>query len=315
MENQLFCIVDIGGTKILLLLIDSGGTVLFREKAQTPEPASPEAVVETVRRLFDRGASRLELPALFKPSGLGVCMAGFTDYKTGLVHQAPNLGWDTPVPLGSHLEESLSCPVLIENDANAAVLGEVYYGAARGHHNVIYITLSTGIGGGLFLNGRLYRGSDGFAGEIGHIKSFGQGRPCKCLGYDCLEAWASGSAIARNALSAGLKGEAGEEVTTARVFEQADRGMGKAKEVIEQAAARIGRGLANLVTLLNPSCMVVGGGVAANRADFLTRVTGHVMNNAIRPSVEVTPLLIVPSELEPEAGIWGMHALITGKTE
>ncbi len=315
MEKQLYCIVDIGGTKVLLLFIDGGGRVLFREKAKTPKPARPEAVVETVRDLFARGASRLELPALFKPSGLGVCMAGFTDHKTGLVHQAPNLDWEAPVPLGSHLEEALSCPVIIENDANAAVVGEVYYGAARGHRNVIYITLSTGIGGGLFLNGRLYRGSDGFAGEIGHIKSFGRGRPCKCLGYDCLEAWASGSAIARNAASTGLESETGEEVTTAWVFKQADRGNAKAGEIIEQAAARIGLGLSNLVTLLNPSCMVVGGGVAANRADFLTRVTEHLKSNAIRPSVRVTSLLIVPSELEPEAGTWGMHALVTGKTE
>lgn len=314
MTEKIYCSVDIGGSKILLLLINSTGRVLFKKKTSTPKPEEPSAIVATIESLLKDAAVTSNNEAFRKPSGLGVAIAGFVDHRSGLVHQSPNLHWVSPVPIGELLEEALKCPVMIENDANAAVIGEVFYGAARGHRDVIYITISTGIGGGLFLDGRLYRGASGFAGEIGHIKPFGKGRPCKCGGNDCLETWASGDAISRSAELLWDKNDfPGNKIDTAWVFKQSESGNPIAKTIIDHATNNIGRGLANLVNLFNPSCLVIGGGVAGNRPDFLKEVKDLIKAEAIRPSVEITPFKIYAAKLEPEAGIWGMYALLTDR--
>ncbi|MGM0688210.1 MAG: ROK family protein [Bacillota bacterium] len=312
MSEKIYCSVDIGGSKILLLLIDDQGNVLFKEKRATPRPEEPTAIAATIESMLSDAASTDNDYSFRKPSGLGVAIAGFVDHRSGLVHQSPNLHWVNPVPLGEILEETFKCPVMIENDANAAVVGEVCYGAAHGHRNVIYITISTGIGGGLFLDGRLYRGATGFAGEIGHIKPFGKGRPCKCGGYDCLETWASGNAISHSAELLWDKNDFPvNEIDTAWVFQQSESGNPIAKTIIDHAINNIGRGLANLVNLLNPSCLVIGGGVAGNRPDFLEEVKSRIVAESIRPSVNITPFQVFAAMLEPEAGIWGMYALLT----
>ncbi len=314
MKSKLYCTVDIGGTKILLLLINEDGSVLFREKIATPKPEEPSAVVDVVRVLLNKALLTIDSRHDNSLSGVGVCIAGFVDHVRGLVHQSPNLNWHRPVALGDLLIEALSTPVLIENDANAAVLGEVFYGAALGYRDVIYVTISTGIGGGLFLNGQLYRGSNGFAGEIGHIKPFGKGRPCKCGGFDCLETWASGSAITHSAKSLWGKEDLNSaEITTAAVFNEADSGNNLAQNIIEHALENTGRGLSNLVNLFNPACIVVGGGVTGARPEYLLKIASIIKNEAIRPSVEITPLKILAAKLEPEAGVWGMFALLTNQ--
>lgn len=314
MNHKLYWTVDIGGTKILLLLIDQAGKVLYREKKPTPKPSYPETLATSIEETIKEAAFTLGISDKMDLGGLAVCTAGFVDAESGVVHQSPNLEWHKPVPLEEILAGRFSCPILVENDTNAAVVGEVCYGAAQGHNNVIYVTLSTGIGGGFLLNGRLYRGSSGFAGEIGHTKPFGKGRKCKCGGYDCLEAWASGSAMVN--LADNLRKETGiknNHITAKWVFEQADSGNKNAKKLVDHAASSLGTGLANLVTLLNPTCLVIGGGIAAGRTDFLEQVTSKIKQEAIKPAVEITPLRIVSAELEPEAGIWGAYALITGR--
>ncbi len=313
MDDKIYCLVDIGGTKVLLLLVNEKGEVVFREKRSTPKPADPEALIRLIRRILTDSATLDEKGREPVLAGLGVCIAGFIEAEKQVVHQSPNLNWHTPVPFGKLLAESFTCTVIIENDANAAVLGEVYYGSATGHDNVIYITLSTGIGGGLFLNGRLYRGTTGFAGEIGHIKPYGQGRECKCGGYDCLETWASGSAIAKSAsLLWDEKTLESGSFTAEEVFAMADKGNELASAIINNTAEQTGRGLANLVTLLNPSCIVVGGGVASGRPDYLKKVIDLMEAYSIKPSVEITTVEVAKAQLEPEAGIWGMYALLTG---
>lgn len=313
-KNDYYWILDIGGTKILLVIIDAGGKVLFRKKTATPKPSEPAAVVDEVCSLINSVTFDSTLPELGQPLKAGVCMAGFVDHESGLVYLAPNLNWLKPVPLGEILAEKLSCPTIVENDANAAVVGEAVFGSARGHDHVIYVTISTGIGSGLFLNGRLYRGSGGFSGEIGHLKPYGKGRTCKCGGADCLETWASGTAITYGARTIWSDDEIDDgPITTAWVFEQADAGNELAQDIINQAADRAGTGLSNLVNILNPSCIVIGGGVASNRPDYLSRVSSRMIRDAAGPSVEISSVKVLPSQLEPEAGIWGMYALLTGQ--
>lgn len=309
-----YWILDIGGTKILLMIIDAKGQILFREKIKTPKPAEPAAVIDEICLIIEKASFNGRLPEAGKPSQLGICMAGFVDHKSGLVHLAPNLPWLKPVPLGQMLAERLSCSILMENDANAAVIGETIFGSARGHDHVVYITISTGIGSGFFLDGRLYRGSAGFSGEIGHMKPYGRGRTCKCGGADCLETWASGTAITHSAKTLWSDDDIEDgPITTEWVFKQADAGNELAQKIINQAADAAGTGISNLINVLNPSCIVIGGGVASNRSDYLDKVAARVIRDAAGPSLEISTVKIVPSQLEPEAGIWGIYALLTGQ--
>lgn len=309
MNQTVYCCVDVGGTKILLLLIDGDRKVLYRAKSPTPAQASPAVMAGAINDAIRDGLAETGL-AEQSLSGIGVCIAALINFDRGEIFQSPNLGWYEPVPFRELLMKNRTCPVFLENDANAAVLGEVAYGAARGHRTAIYITISTGIGGGLYLDGKIYRGSMGFAGEVGHIKPFGKGRKCGCGGLDCLETWASGGAIARNARLLWEEDRPGGGITTAWVFDQAQAGNNLARSIIEHALDDISTGLANLVTLLNPSCLVIGGGVVGNRADFLEQIRVKIKQSAVAPAVKYTPLEVTAAQLEPEAGIWGMYALM-----
>jgi len=304
MPEDVFCAIDIGGTKILVYLIDRLRRIRFKLRLATPAGEDAEALVNNVNKGIKLGLQTAKLTTS-NLSGIGICIAALVDFHKGVIYQAPNLGWTHPVALKDIFKRFWSCPVYVENDANAAVQGEVYYGAARGHRHAIYITISTGIGGGLFLDGRIYRGSSGFAGEIGHIKPFGKGRTCSCGGRDCLEAWASGKGIACSA-----KRWWEGEPDTAQVFAQAELGHAWSKQIIEQAAENIATGLANLVTILNPTCLILGGTVVAANPHFFKHIRQRIIKLAIKSSVSVTPLMIVPSELEPEAGIWGIYSLM-----
>jgi glucokinase len=316
MKNKLYLTIDIGGTKILLALFDDREKIVYREKFSTPDDPVPENIADRVLKLLEDAENQIKYKVLENIEAAGICFAGFVEHRMGLVHQAPNLGWDKPVALKALFEDKLLVPVIVENDANAAVVGEVFYGAARGYRDVIYTTISTGIGGGLFLDGRLYRGSSGFAGEIGHTKLFGAGRKCNCGGDDCLEAWASGNGIARNANQiwepVDLKVE---QINTALVFKEAEAGNITAQRIVKQAIEKISLGLSNLFTLLNPECLVVGGGMAAANPHLLTIIEEGIILNAIRPAVDITTAKIVAAELGAESGIWGIYALIINKNE
>ncbi len=316
MKEDLYCVIDIGGTKILLLLMDDAENILFREKRATPKPEEPDAIIRVISELLAEANRKIGYRPEKKPKAIGVCIAAFLDHRKGLIYQSPNLHWSETVPFAQIMSEQLNCPVFIENDANAAVVGEVFYGAARGHRNAVYVTISTGIGGGLFLDGKLFRGHSGFAGEIGHIKPFGKGRTCNCGGDDCLEIWASGTGISLSAETLWSADEISPAKLDAKwVFEEAEKENTLAQKIVDQTMEITGRGLANLVNLFNPSCIVIGGGVAGNRKKYFTGISKVIREEAIKPSVEITPLEIVPAQLEPDAGLWGMYAILTSRLE
>ena len=313
MNEIVYCIFDIGGSKILLLLMNKKGDVLFREKISTPKPSDPLIIVTVIKNMVNKAINFCRAENEIHIEKIGICTTGFLDHRSGVVYKAENLNWHQPVELCSLISESLSIPTVIENDGNAAVLGEVFYGAAQGELDVVYVTLSTGIGGGLFLNGRLYRGNKGFSGEIGHMKCFGKGRPCVCGGYDCLESWVSGKGIAK---SANILWEAtdlkAKEINTSCIFIEAEEGNKLAQRIIKDAVKKTGIGISNLVALLNPSCIVIGGGLASAQPKYLQDIISIVFEQAPSPATRYTSLRIVPAILEPEAGIWGMFALLKG---
>ncbi|MGH2669796.1 MAG: ROK family protein, partial [bacterium] len=259
--------VDLGGTKILTALVDLTGRVAARVREATPQ-SGPDAVVETivgtVRRVLkdahvDVGAVR----------GIGVGAPGPADPTSGVVFEPPNLsGWHD-VPLAAMLSARLAVKTYVENDANAAAVGERWAGAGRGVDDLIYMTISTGIGGGLIFNGRLYHGVSGTAGEVGHMVIDPTGPRCPCGRTGCLEALASGTSIARDARAAVASGRpttlsplAPEALSAADVARAARDGDPLARELFARAARYVGIGVANLVNLLNPAMVIIGGGVA-----------------------------------------------------
>jgi len=202
----------------------------------------------------------------------GVAAAGLCNPVTGTIIESPNLPEWRDVPFASWLQQDLALPVFIANDANAAALGELRYGAGRGLRDFIYVTVSSGIGGGLVLGGELYAGHSNTAGEVGHIPVEPDGPPCGCGSHGCLEAVASGLALAREASRRLAQGEPSvllelcrgdtSMVTAELVHQAALRGDGLALELAEQTGRYLGIAFAGLINVLNPEAIIVGGGLS-----------------------------------------------------
>jgi len=207
-------------------------------------------------------------------------------------------------------------PATLDNDANCATLGEWWTGAARGARNVVGITIGTGIGGGLILDGRLYHGSSDMAGEIGHTTIDSNGRRCKCGNYGCLEAYTSGPAIAERAREAidaqdgsmlmSLVDGRRERITAQTVYEASEKGDPLAREVVRDTARFLGAGIANLLNTFNPDCVVIAGGVTQAGDALFEPLNAEVRKRAFRPAVEACR--IVPGTLPGTAGVVGAVA-------
>jgi glucokinase len=273
--------IDLGGTKIFAALVDEHGRIIASERRPTEAAQGPDAVIErTVASLRAAAAGAgLRVEAL---QAVGVAAAGPVDAKRGTLTNPPNLpGW-TEVPLAARLQAALGLPAVLENDANASAVGEHSFGAGRGADDMVYLTISTGIGAGLIVGGRLYGGASGAAGEVGHMMVLPDGPLCGCGRRGCLEALASGTGIAREGtaavearrspLLAQLAGEWGE-VTSEVVAIAAERGDAAAQAILADAALYLGIGLMNLAHLLNPAVIVIGGGA--------TRIGPRLLDPAI----------------------------------
>jgi glucokinase len=274
--------IDLGGTKIYSAILD-GGRVLGEDLRPTEAAEGQEAVVGRLVASLETAASAAGLP-LADLAGAGVVAPGPVDWHSGHVMNPPNLpGWND-VPLGAILSERLGMPVVLENDANAAALGEYVAGAGRGARALVYITISTGIGGGLVFDGELYRGVSGAAGEVGHMVIEPDGPTCGCGNRGCLEALASGTGIARQGREALGRGqapvlkrlceEAGGEASSVLVARAAAEGDAGAQRILRVASRALGIGLGNLINLFNPDVIVIGGGAAQIGAALLAPAEG-----------------------------------------
>lgn len=304
--------VDLGGTKILTALVDGQGRVAGRVREATPQ-SGPDAVIEvivgTVQRVINDGGVD---PGAIRAIGVGA--PGPADPISGVLNEVPNLpGWDN-VPLAAILTSRLAVATYVENDANAAAVGERWAGAGRGIDDLIYVTISTGIGGGLIFNGRLYHGVSGTAGEVGHMVIDPSGPRCPCGRTGCLEALASGTSIARDARAAIASGRpttlstlAPQAPTAADVARAAREGDPLARELFARAAHYVGIGVANLVNLLNPAMVIIGGGVAKAGDLLFAPVRRIVLEEAFkRPAHAVQ---IVPAALGDDVGAVGAAAV------
>jgi glucokinase len=244
--------------------------------------------------------------------GVGVGAPGPLDTKTGVVLLTPNLGW-LNMPLRQRLADALQMRVELDNDANCAVLGECWVGAARSSRHVIGITIGTGIGGGIVVDGELHHGAADCAGEIGHTTIDMDGRRCGCGNYGCLEAYASGPAIARRAseqVEAGdpsvlteMVGGDLSQITAQTVYQAAQEGDELALEVVRKTAQYLGAGIANLLNIFNPDMVVIAGGVTQAGDRLFKPLHREVARRAFKPAVESCQ--IMPGTLGGLAGVFG----------
>jgi glucokinase len=304
--------LDIGGTKILAALVSARYQVLDRELGPTPTSSGPQEINKSLFIAVDRLLHKSRLKAS-NIAAIGLAAAGIIDAARGLVTTSPNLpGWKD-IPLRDLVSERYGVYTALVNDASAAALGEYRLGAGRGLHNMVYLTISTGIGGGLIVNGRLYLGSSGSAGELGHMVIDVNGPKDTCGNFGCLESLASGRAIAREAIERIKKGQTSalspavggkiETITARDVAAAARSGDTLAKEVVHQAAIYLGTGLTNIVNIFNPDTIVIGGGVAKMGELLLDPARQVVAERAFK--LPASAVKIVPALLGDDAGVIG----------
>ncbi len=305
----MFVVIDLGGTRLRVALAGTDGRLRAVVRRSTEAAAGPDHVigriVETVEHLLDRQ----RLPAR-RVRALAIGLPGPVDPKAGVVFYAPNLpGW-RDVPLNKILTRSTGIASYLHHDAHLAAFGEFHRGAARGARHAAYVTVSTGIGAGLILDGRLYGGARGTAGEVGHIVIQEDGPLCPCGNRGCLEALASGTAIAREARDALARGArsrlrqiAPQGATARDVVRAARQGDVLAHGILERAGTALGIGMGTLVNLLNPQVIVLGGSVV--RAGSLLLQPMRVALQQSSWEIARRELRIVRPMLGPDAGLYG----------
>lgn len=306
MSNELTIGVDIGGTKIACGVVDIDGNIL----AKTVRPSTPDEPQGIEDAIVDAVA---ELRAQHEVVAVGIAAAGFISSKRDKVLFAPNIAW-RDYPLAEKLADRINLPLVIENDANAAGWAEYRFGAGAGKRDVVMLTLGTGIGGAMVVDGHLVRGAFGAGAELGHIKVLPGGRLCGCGHSGCWEAYASGTAFtvaARAAVvaqptraAAILAAANGEDIAGMHVTQAARAGDGLAIELFEQLGAWIGLGMATLTAVTDPELFVIGGGLGDTWDLFFPAMHKAYLANLSGNGFRGEPA-IVPAVMANDAGIVG----------
>jgi len=316
--NQHFIGVDVGGTKVAAGLVDGGGKIIRQTRtpmAATDAAAGLAAVISAIGAVYSAADLSPELKRLI--SGIGICAPGPLDPRTGVVVNPPNLpGWRN-FPLAAEVSKAYSLPVRVDNDGNGAALAEALWGAGRGYRNVFCATIGTGIGTGIVFDGHIYHGRTGAAGEGGHMSIDYRGPRCGCGKLGCIEALASGPAIARRAteqIAAGrhssIQRQVGSHpgrITSEMVAQAYLAGDPLAKEVLEETAKFLAVWLGNIVDLLDPDVMILGGGAAAMLQPFFSEIHHQLPTWCVNSQCQDIPLL--PAYYGADAGIAGGAAL------
>lgn len=310
--------VDIGGTSIKCALLDEKGTFYGRFSFRTNPLLGSDAILESLgaqinQMLFDHRVKKEEVV------GIGVGCPGNINSETGVCDYANNLKW-FGVPLAAILSKSTSIPVKIANDANAAMLGEVRFGVVKRYRSVVLLTLGTGVGGGLYLDGKIYGGNEGKGAELGHSLLVMDGRKCSCGRLGCLEAYTSVKALVKDTQEAmqsdpkslmwSFANNQLSNVNGRTAFECAKMGDGTAKKVVDQYIHFLGEGCLNFMNIFRPDAIVLGGGLSGQK-EALTEplkayvaARGYGFGDGHSPAVD-----IVVSNLGNDAGVLGAAAL------
>ena len=320
MDKRWIAGVDLGGTNIVVgLLPMEGGEVLGLRSMPTDSGRGAKFVVDRIIGMVEQaiaevlsahGGTRDQI------AGVGIGSPGPLDRRTGTVINTPNLGWRN-FPLRDLISNAVHLPATLDNDANCATYGEWWLGAGRGTQTLVGLTLGTGIGGGIVLNGEIFHGCSDVAGEIGHMTIDSNGRRCKCGNYGCLEQYASGPAIATRAIEGLDAGSPSmlidmvhgklEDISAAIVYEAAVSGDPYATEVVKDTAKFLGAGVASIINILNPEMVVIAGGVTRAGEHLFEPLRAEVRRRAFRSAQECCR--IVSGQLPGTAGVVGAAAV------
>lgn len=310
--------IDVGGTNVKIALVDKSGKIIYSNSVPTYAKMGYEYTVNNIKQAIKDLMKETNTTAK-DIDGIGFDFPGQVDYKTGVVKLAPNIpGW-VNVPIAQMIEEEFHIPTRIDNDVRCAALGEMKFGAGQGCENFVCITVGTGIGSGLVVNGQLVRGASNAAGEIGHIKlQMKDGLICGCGDTGCLEAYASGPSIvamAQDYIKGGkstkfreMAAAEGGEITPYMVAKAAEAGDPVAKRIFAIVGEYIGIGLTSVINLLNPEKVIIGGGVAEAGDLLLEPIRKTIKERAM--VVAGSAVEIVPAQLGNSAGVIGASMLI-----
>ncbi len=299
--------VDLGGTNLRTALLSVDGDILDKRKEATN---ASDGWKKVVARLVDNIAQLRETAMRrgLQVMAVGVGAPGVIRMDKGVVVKSPNFPDWNNLPLRDELEKALRIPVVIENDANAAALGEQWRGAGRGINSMILLTLGTGVGGGIVLDNKIWQGADGMAGEIGHMTLIPEGRQCGCGNTGCLEMYASARGIVQSYREAKGMMEITQlsELTSVQIYQAARNGDPVARQIMKDMGSLLGIGIANLINIFNPNMIVIGGGVKEAWDLFIGSTHEEIMKRAFQVPAERTE--IVPSLLGDDAGTIGAAA-------
>lgn len=304
--------IDLGGTGIAVGVLDERGTLAASASAPTRAELGAEQLLDDIAQCVMNGLNFAGI-GLEECAGIGIGAPGNCDTELGIVRNAPNLGWKN-VPACEMLQQRLGLPAFLANDADCAALGETVFGEAKGRSSVLLITLGTGVGGGFVLGGKLWSGHLGRGGEFGHMRIAQDGLPCGCGQRGCWEAYASATALIRQAAEAAAGHPESAlnipEITDGRsIYAAAAAGDETAKAVTARYATYVGVGLVNLINTLAPEIVLLGGGIAGAGEALLGPVTDYVRKHTFLRDPALLPDIRIAS-LGNSAGMFGAAALV-----
>ncbi len=301
--------IDLGGTNLRVAGVDTEGRVVHLSRDETGASGGPESVLGRLVGGLRSVDDRLRMSG-WNVVGASLGVPGVISRREGVVASSPNLpGWKK-IPLLDLIREKVDLPLMMENDANAALYGEFWMGAARGRRTAVLMTLGTGVGGGILIDGRLLRGADGMAGEIGHLTVEREGEPCPCGNRGCLERYASASGVARRyrRLQEESSGSPSpEETTAATVHSLALKGDALALRTFREAGTCLGIALASIVNIVNPEVIIIGGGLLPAWDFFMPSAREEMFRRAFQAPAERVGIL--PALLGDQAGYIGAAGL------
>ncbi|MFK0166926.1 ROK family protein [Rhizobium sp. NPDC090279] len=301
--------IDLGGTQVRAALVDERGNIYQRSEERTDAEAGPDRVLDQIRVLADKFLSVCDPAAIV---GIGVSAPGPLDTNTGTALDIPTLRGFSNYPLQEELQKRLRLPVKLENDGIAAAIGEWQFGAGRGVANLVYVTVSTGIGGGAIADGRVVRGRKGMAGHVGHMSIVPDGELCPCGNKGCFEAYASGTAFAKRARARVVEYSKtslsidGETLDSRSVFAAAATGDPLANRLVDEEAEILGRGFTNLLHIFSPEIVIMGGGLSHQFERLRPGIQAYMARWAMPAFRDVK---VVRSALGQNSGLVGAAAL------
>jgi glucokinase len=306
--KQIVLAADLGGTNLRMAAIDRDGQILYQTRRETPRGESAGRIVSVILEAARECLQNVDEKVL----AIAAAVPAIINFEKGITLKLPNIPALDGFHLSDALESELNLPCFLENDANAAAIGESWLGASRNCKNSILVTLGTGVGGGIIIDGRILRGEIGTAGEIGHICVEPSGAPCGCGSRGCVEQYASATAVvrlARKFIKEFPESELGEKanLSAQEIYEAGVRGDELALEVFRRQGFYLGIMLAGLINVLNPEIIVIGGGASAGWDLFVPQAVAEIRERAYREPSEIVK--IVRANLGDDAGILGAARL------